>query len=1524
MTDDPGIVSLPPVPAGQADYQRLQGAGFTQPELDDWKAQQTQQLQQGGFTQDEIDAHWGNTAPQSAALDQHIQQNMKAYDPTLGIKDRLQAVAAGLDMSVTGLAMNGAKPDAYPATHTDVLNGILQSVSQVIGDLPAAIPGFFGGAAAGAAMPGVGETGVSEVAGAGFGAAALPQAMREIMLDSYNRGETHTFREFMTMAGKSVINTMKQGTIGAVTNLVGGPVAGAALKATGSKLVAGAAGLSAQAVTATSVAGALDGKVPDRQDFYVGAATLLGLHAAGTAVGVLRGGRAAPKAAQPGTPPGEGPIIEGEFTVIHDEPVGRAALEAAQPGTPPEEGPAFTGLAGGVIDAEFTDIHDEPVGRVVNNLQVIYRETGTPPWQVIEQARTDPQIHDEVVGQDVNGDPVAPTLREQALPPDPGYQSPAEKAKAEMTGDAIQMMAHDVNAIFHATAAPGRFARMAEQIDDTHTVPYGAGISQDGQTVYVDKNLPATIRVKRQDGSIAEMDPRKYLAIHEPTEYDAMEKGGEDYTTAHEEHANPAERAIVEHDGWNWTDYNNKILAEIAKVSAPEDANDVPKDLYEKPYVESGQEGLVHRHGPGGPAGDQVAGRVASGQAGTDVAAGGAGGQGGVPPGGGGNGAASGQVALPGKGPKPIVLNAEMLNSKLRDNVGTEEKSDKLLDLAKEYRGWINELGPARAIDKMLAGKGVTPGKDVGIEDMFRQTYASQTRLGLMMRHGGINPVTLDVRKDVPPAMAAVKLVKANGGNLADWENYLLAQRSIGLHKRGIDAFGGKFSLEDSQRLVEFGKGKYQDATDSLMKTDRGVLEYARDSGFLSQEQVDRFTQDGTPYINMRRMMGEEQKQPGRRGLKPGAQPNAIKGSDKMVVDPLKNTVSNWGMLVRNADRNRAVGAVVSMDDGSRGILGLKQIPYTPEYKAALAEPGSDAFKPYGIDDPEPYAPLIANRARRNGLSANQFVYYRNGKPELWQADSPLLAELLRGADSPSEAGILDKTMTTAARMARLGISLAPDFGARVLLRHQITAFIADPLHPPPFVTWARGIFDSLSQGDRYYAWVAKGGAGASLAEMDQSYVTKDMENLFQTTGVWDRTWNVVKSPLHLVQWIMERNDAAARIGYAKRAEGLGYTPVKAATMGRQAYIDYAQKGTYQLAGMLARWTPFLRPHLLGVEQTAGAFKKRPFETAGAALLAVTVPVILGYGLAWLQDKYGGLSEDQKYANVPRWQKDQAYPLPSVFGVRPRLAFPFQTGVPFGGLTVRFLDHFSQSDPEAFEGWLMTEFKDLLPPLPILTSPLVEPPVEAIANYNFFTGHSMIPSALEGVSGDMQYVPSTTEPAKALSRVLGPRVGAGIVDMSPITMENLVKGWAGTLGMTALKALNVPFKAPSAPWELSDIPFVQSFIVRNPGMSAQPIQDYFDELKKFETAKADKDVAMARAQKAAPNMDEVTSTANVDKAYVNLSFVTKALHTQSAVVQGIANDKTMTDAEKRQAIDRAYSDMIMTAKDGLRTMRSIK
>jgi hypothetical protein len=871
------------------------------------------------------------------------------------------------------------------------------------------------------------------------------------------------------------------------------------------------------------------------------------------------------------------------------------------------------------------------------------------------------------------------------------------------------------------------------------------------------------------------------------------------------------------------------------------------------------------------------------------------------------------RLVVPMAKPIPFKLDTESRVSQFLDRVGKPPDPPSPFNLSTMYRQFVSELGPARDIDKLLENEGlIDRAKDIGIEDMMRQTYGSSMRAGYFLKHGILDPITLTKKSDVS-FLSIMKDIHAMGGSVDEFNTYRASLRTIEKAGQGIDT--GVMSLDEAKANAADPKLKrYAPFNEKMQAWKDGNLEYGRDSGLFSQKQVDAMRAANTSHISFRRVMDNVQPSGGKRGFKARDPLKRMEGSDKQIIDPTLADMDNMVQIVRMADRNRAIGSVIGAIEskGKLADLGLKKLGAPPE--PMLAEPGSDVFKPYG-ETGQGFEPFLAQRGSRKGLSDNQFLYFRNGKAELWEATDPLLANLLRGADSKQEANAINSVFTAMANIQRKGIVSTPDFPLRNTMRDQITAYIADPHSPPPFVTWLRGAAHVWKMDKEYWDWVAKGGAGTALADMDTNYIQRDINRLMdEQTGTYGKMWNTVRHPLEAATLIAERLDAITRVGYKMRLEEKGIDSFKAATLSRKAALDFAEKGTNEFLQIWSRWVPFLRPNILGLKQFGEALAGKPIPTLAKTLAAVTVPSLVLYGLNYLQDEYGDLPENLKYRNLPRWQRDTMYVLPSVDGVRLRLPGIPIAHIAFGGLPTRFLDHWVQNDKHAFEHWMGGFLTQFLPPF---FPTLVLPGVEAITNHSFFAGKPLVPDSLKDATGDMQYTDATTEPAKALSRLLGPHQN-DLADISPIVVDNFARQWTGTLGIQAMRAVGATFKT-GAPTQMADIPFVGSFFVRNPTMSAQPIQDFYEGMQKLEARYANTKIALKKNE-----LEIYQQDAAKGRMYMSLSNMRQAINVQRSVLDAINDNEEMTREEKQQATDRIASDMILVARTGVRLMDTLK
>jgi hypothetical protein len=176
----------------------------------------------------------------------------------------------------------------------------------------------------------------------------------------------------------------------------------------------------------------------------------------------------------------------------------------------------------------------------------------------------------------------------------------------------------------------------------------------------------------------------------------------------------------------------------------------------------------------------------------------------------------------------------------------------------------------------------------------------------------------------------------------------------------------------------------------------------------------------------------------------------------------------------------------------------------------------------------------------------------------------------------------------------------------------------------------------------------------------------------------------------------------------------------------------------------------------------------------------------------------------------------------------------------------------------------------------------------------------------------MQYSPSTSLLSRKVAQILGPP-GMNVVDVSPAMLDQFIKDWGGTLPMAVLKAIDAKYKDPGPPQSWADNPFFGSFIARNPGIGAQPIEDLYKALDRYDQHKAD--IAAAKR-----NGDIQEWQRLQREGYLpNLDYLRKALNGTMATVRAISESR-MTNEEKQTRIDSMANLMIRNAKAGLQLL----
>jgi hypothetical protein len=149
--------------------------------------------------------------------------------------------------------------------------------------------------------------------------------------------------------------------------------------------------------------------------------------------------------------------------------------------------------------------------------------------------------------------------------------------------------------------------RRVKKLDRRHDIPYLAGYSEDGRTIYIDRHMPRSFKFRGRT-----VDTDRFLILHEEVEKTLIDQLGLHYLHAHQI-ATRAEQAAVRAAGIRWHDYD-RFMQKYVKRIGDERLTKVPDDLDTKPYRDEHDDDLLGRmlvsiekgHAPKGVRGAQL------------------------------------------------------------------------------------------------------------------------------------------------------------------------------------------------------------------------------------------------------------------------------------------------------------------------------------------------------------------------------------------------------------------------------------------------------------------------------------------------------------------------------------------------------------------------------------------------------------------------------------------------------------------------------------------------------------------------------------------------------------------------------------------------------------------------------------------------------------------------------------------------------------------------------------------------------
>ncbi len=501
-----------------------------------------------------------------------------------------------------------------------------------------------------------------------------------------------------------------------------------------------------------------------------------------------------------------------------------------------------------------------------------------------------------------------------------------------------------------------------------------------------------------------------------------------------------------------------------------------------------------------------------------------------------------------------------------------------------------------------------------------------------------------------------------------------------------------------------------------------------------------------------------------------------IEGSERGVLNPLESVLKSYSVMLNRAERNKVGLMAVNAAKTAQLHDLIKEVP---EVK------GKDGKVVNAVADP------------KNCI----FTVLVNGKKKAYQTTQELYSPIV-GYNLPA-AGLCINVARMAAHMLRTGATMSPSFIVRNFLRDTIFASISSKNGFVPFVDSIRGALalwnDPAMRAEFEAAGVTEfnfyGSQNARIKSIDAMAGAKPV-------GMWQ-----------MAKWLFTHMEAASdfvesstRMGEFMKAKEKGLSMEEAARAAREVTLDFSRSGV--VGEQINRYVPFFNACLQGGDKMVRLFREDFVGTSLKVFKYIMLPSLLIMAMNWDEDWYKDLDPDIKNNY---W----------CVGRNIRIPKPQEAGVLFGSGIEALFQQAADKDKEAVENWLKAFSSNMIPGIvPTLFLPILE----WQANYSYFKGRQLVGSKYQRLPDELQYNDYTSELSKGIGSVL---------KVSPMKVDNLVRGYTGTMGSLLWNAAGEPFaKANNLPTKhFNEILFVRDFNVTDANLS-RPMNEFYGILDK--------------------------------------------------------------------------------------------
>ena len=526
---------------------------------------------------------------------------------------------------------------------------------------------------------------------------------------------------------------------------------------------------------------------------------------------------------------------------------------------------------------------------------------------------------------------------------------------------------------------------------------------------------------------------------------------------------------------------------------------------------------------------------------------------------------------------------------------------------------------------------------------------------------------------------------------------------------------------------------------------------------------------------------------------------------------------------------------------------------------------------------------------------------YRNGEPVFFEVQNEY--DMLAFQQAPEIMNGLTKALGATARVLRLSITAMPPFAIKQVVDDAQRAAFYSGVQRPLVVA-----MKTLYNFPKVFFGELTGRKSVAVKRMEELGIIGDYDfNIYEPVtdiekdiGATKR--NVAGKMFHRLEQFTKASDLAARLAVyeetmreTKSAANPEGDELLAQTRAREL-INFTRRGSSATMRTAARVIPFFNAYAQGMDvlyrAASGIDGSSSGERAAARRMFMSrVAIMTAFGFAYAL----AMSDDEGYENATDEVRDNNWLLPGGY----KIPVPKELGFIFKSIPERVVQYMQrlgtaeeQDITKALGSVVKAGFSAYGSPNAVPS--FIRPVLENMTNYSFFLQRELESASMQRREAGQRFTSSTSELAKALG---------GATDLSPIKIDNFLRGTLGMAGSTTLLITDAMLNPSRPDRPLYQMPFTSIFLYDTIG--GRKKVEFYDLREKVGQADSTyKDLLKTDPTKAEKYLEKnqslIAAAPLINATLRDLSQM-RALRTM--VEQGTEEMLGMTGAERRELID---------------------